>query len=191
MTKPELRSAARRRVDLLSREERRAASAASAARLAGEPEFRAARVVLAYLALPDEMDADGVIAAALADGRRVCVPRADWGSRALAAVEIRSIGVDVGPPGRHGLREPRVGEGIDPAEIDFVLAPGVTFDTLGGRLGRGAGFYDRFFADPRLRAVRCGFAFEVQLAERVPAEPHDARMDMLVTEQRVLRFGRS
>ncbi|MBK8913232.1 MAG: 5-formyltetrahydrofolate cyclo-ligase [Phycisphaerales bacterium] len=187
MTKADLRSLVKARVAALSPEQRRTASAAACARLMAQPEFQNARVILAFLSLPDEIDADGVTRAALADGRRVCLPRVDWNARTMAPVEIRSLDADVSPPGRHGLREPRVAPAVDAAEIDFVLVPGVALSEEGGRLGRGAGFYDRFLADPRLRAVRCGFAFEAQIVEHVPLEAHDARMNLIVTEQRTIR----
>jgi 5-formyltetrahydrofolate cyclo-ligase len=73
---------------------------------------------------------------------------------------------------------------IDPAEIDLVLVPGTAFDRAGGRVGMGAGFYDRYL--PRCtRAFWLGVAFEAQLVERAAAGPLDARMDAVATERGV------
>lgn len=75
-----------------------------------------------------------------------------------------------------------------PEELGAVLVPGVAFDRSGGRLGYGGGYYDRFFAS--LREAGSGMApplklapaFEIQLAGRIPMEPHDERVDLIVTE---------
>jgi len=60
-----------------------------------------------------------------------------------------------------------------------ILVPGVGFSPSGGRLGRGRGYYDRMLAD--LPGVRCGVAFDLQVISELPLEPHDARLDHLVT----------
>jgi 5-formyltetrahydrofolate cyclo-ligase len=68
-------------------------------------------------------------------------------------------------------------------EIVVVLVPGVLFDRLGGRLGHGAGYYDRLL--PRLRAdvILVGVTTEDRLVEELPTDPHDVRMTHLATEQ--------
>ena len=73
-------------------------------------------------------------------------------------------------------------------EVSVVLAPGLAFCMAdGARLGRGAGFYDRFFAHPEASARRVGVCFESQLLDHLPAEPHDAPMHAIVTESRFVR----
>jgi 5-formyltetrahydrofolate cyclo-ligase len=72
---------------------------------------------------------------------------------------------------------------------DAVLVPGLGFDVNGGRLGRGGGFYDRLLAAGT--ACRVGVAFECQVVEALPLEPHDRRMEFIITEQRVLAPGRT
>jgi 5-formyltetrahydrofolate cyclo-ligase len=67
---------------------------------------------------------------------------------------------------------------------DIVIAPVLAFDAEGRRLGQGAGHYDRTIAN--LRAVRSvfvlGLAYAGQEVEHVPAEPHDQRLDAILTE---------
>ncbi len=91
-----------------------------------------------------------------------------------------------------GLREP------DPARaeeialdaIEGVLVPGLAFDRRGARLGRGKGFYDR--ALQTYEGIKIGVAFERQLSEDdLPAEPHDVRMDWIVTETEVFNTQRT
>ncbi|HEY8899777.1 MAG TPA: 5-formyltetrahydrofolate cyclo-ligase [Chthoniobacterales bacterium] len=87
-------------------------------------------------------------------------------------------------PGAFGAREPIADAATlaKPGEADVVLVPGLAFDRDGGRLGRGGGFYDRFLADPAVRARRVAVAFADQIVERVPTEAHDVHVDAIVTE---------
>ncbi len=76
----------------------------------------------------------------------------------------------------------------DPSEIDVVLVPGSVFDSRGGRLGYGGGYYDRFFANAAPNALRIALAFEMQLVESVPIMAHDKKMHYLVTEKLVRKI---
>jgi 5-formyltetrahydrofolate cyclo-ligase len=62
------------------------------------------------------------------------------------------------------------------------LVPGLAFDPSGRRLGRGKGFYDRLLA--MVRGRKCGIAFEEQVVPEIPVEPHDIRLDCLLTPRR-------
>lgn len=73
-------------------------------------------------------------------------------------------------------------------EIDLVVTPGLGFDREGNRLGRGGSYYDQFFANPELKARRCGFAFAEQLIGSVPVTEFDEPMDFLVTDEQVVYF---
>ena len=73
------------------------------------------------------------------------------------------------------------------AAIPLFLVPGLAFDPAGGRLGYGLGFYDRAFAVADPGALKVGLAFELQIIESIPADPHDVPMDFVVTEDRVIR----
>ncbi len=76
------------------------------------------------------------------------------------------------------------------ADIELVVVPGLAFDEHGNRLGRGRGFYDRFLTHPDFRGTSCGLALEDQVVDSIPVGPSDARVDMLVTDVKVHRFGR-
>ncbi|WP_156886977.1 5-formyltetrahydrofolate cyclo-ligase [Pleomorphomonas oryzae] len=87
------------------------------------------------------------------------------------------------------------GPGPEAAEVvpDVLLMPLSAFDRLGGRVGYGRGYYDRTVAGLRAagRFPRLiGIAFSVQEVATVPMEPHDAPLDMIVTERDVFRFVR-
>ena len=75
-----------------------------------------------------------------------------------------------------------------PQDIDLIVAPALAIDRHGRRLGRGGGYYDKFLAQPALRATICAFVFAEQLLDDLPHLPHDQPVDMVVTDAEVLRF---
>ena len=89
--------------------------------------------------------------------------------------------------GPFGAMIPEVEEVFEP---EILIVPLVAFDAGGNRLGYGGGFYDRTLAGLRARraTLAIGFAFDAQEAEGLPLEPTDERLDMVVTESRVLDF---
>jgi 5-formyltetrahydrofolate cyclo-ligase len=175
-----LRSRMRSLLKSLSDADMSARSALACARLVRTGQFGGARAVMLYLALPHELDCRHAIEAAWRCGKSVLVPRVNWSTRRIEPVPCRSF--DNLTPGRYGLREP-AGEPVAPGAIDMVVVPALAYDLSGRRLGRGGGFYDRFLASPDLRAAKCGFALAEQVLPRVPADQHDQRVDMLVTDR--------
>ncbi len=186
--KRELRS---RMLELsLSPEARREAARRAAANLASLPAFEAAPVLALYAATADELDTEAVFELALAAGKRCVYPRCT-DDRGLEFAEVEALEALV--VGRHGIREPapalpRVALGRD----DLVLVPGLAFDRAGRRLGRGAGYYDRAFRQPDRDPFLAGFTYSVRVIERVPTEPHDRTLDVVISEVGVASgFGRS
>ncbi len=70
----------------------------------------------------------------------------------------------------------------DPRTIDVVIVPGTAFTRDGDRLGQGGGWYDRFLRSVRPDCVTIGVAFAPQVMAELPVEPHDVRLDHVVTE---------
>jgi 5-formyltetrahydrofolate cyclo-ligase len=162
--------------------ERAAGSAQARARLAAQPLWQKARSVLFFAPLPEEVDVWPLLTEALAEGKQVALPRFDAERKGYEACAIQDPAVDL-QPGHFGIREPsgRCARLAD-ARLDLILVPGVAFDLLGGRLGRGKAYYDRLLAV--VRGLRCAVAFDEQLVEAVPVEPHDMRMDYILTPRR-------
>lgn len=83
------------------------------------------------------------------------------------------------------------GASLPACEIPYpvlVIVPGVGYDPKGGRLGRGQGFYDRALSDLRQHGPVwvLALAFDCQVVPEVPTDPWDARVDVVVTERRVI-----
>jgi 5-formyltetrahydrofolate cyclo-ligase len=162
-------------------------SALVCAHLAAAPFFTAATTVMLYAPLPSEVDVTLLARAALDAGKRLCYPRMVWAERRIIPAAVRDLDADFILLQRLALREPRADSPPAPTEdIDLIVVPGLGFDRSGGRLGRGAGFYDRFLADPRRRAVACGVAFSAMVVEHIPMDAHDVRMDAIATEDGII-----
>jgi 5-formyltetrahydrofolate cyclo-ligase len=171
-------------------ERRTAAGRACAAHLRRMAEYGRAGTVMLFLSLPDEIDTAPLVAAALADGKQVGVPRVVAGSsRRMDVVGLTAPDAPL-RRGALGIREPSDGPLIDPAGLDLVVVPGLAFDNTGGRLGQGGGYYDRFLTGPASGAVRCGLGYAFQLVPTVPQHEHDAQMHFVLTEAGVLQVKR-
>jgi 5-formyltetrahydrofolate cyclo-ligase len=173
------------RRDALHPATRARASAAICARLEDLAAIREARCIFSFVPFRSEVDTRPLLHAMLADGRDVVVPRVE-GPRKMVAVRITDLEADL-QAGHWGIPEPRRDlPVIDPAEIDVVIFPGAAFDATGCRVGYGGGFYDTFVERLRPGVPRVGVAFEAQLLDHVSAESHDAHVNAVVTERRVL-----
>ena len=139
---------------------------------------------MSYLAFGSEVDLSDVHDAVFAAGGRMLVPRVE--APRIVAVEL--VPDEDAPLSRFGIREP-TGPEVEPAAIDLVLVPGVAFDRSGRRLGYGAGYYDQFLTRVSPGTPLVGTCFAIQIADRVPSEPHDRHVDVVVTE-RGLEGGR-
>ena len=62
-----------------------------------------------------------------------------------------------------------------------MAVPGVAFDRKRNRMGRGRGFYDRLLKSTP-NAVKVGLAYDFQVLDAIPVEPHDVPMDCVVSE---------
>lgn len=164
-----------------------AASALVCARIMELPAWRNARTVMLYHSTPRELSLRDLAEAAERTGRTVCLPRANWCTMELQPARIPRWGEGLTEPKR-GIREPvSAALAIPGHQIDLIVVPGVSFDPSGGRLGRGAGFYDRFLAS--VDAFKVGVCLDEQMVESVPMGENDARLDAVVTPERTYSRG--
>lgn len=151
-------------------------------RLIALPELRGAGTILLYAAMREEVDLAGAVGPLREQGVRTLFPRVRGDELELvAAADLLTLQL-----GHRGVREP-AGRAVDPAVVDAAVVPGVAFDPRGGRLGAGGGHYDRLLARLSDGTARIGVAFTCQLVPHVPTEPHDERVEVVVTEANVHR----
>lgn len=178
--KKELRNRMKQALLALNLDDLKAMSQAACLNALSHEQFQKAKTILAYAAMPREADASHFIEEAKKAGKRVaypyCMPESGYRMQALEPLSEEGFYLD-----RYGIRTPDPAQSreIPPAEIDLILTPGLAFDLFGGRMGRGAGYYDRFFA--RTNAFRMGFCLDIQRVPQVPMQPHDYFMNALVT----------
>lgn len=180
--KRDLRSGVLGRRDALDADWREQAGIAISARLAESVGARGARCVLSYSSFRSEWSSLHFNRHILESGRELYLPRVDRAIRRLAIHRVTDLAHL--RPGTWQIPEP------DPDlcptlaaldRIDFVVVPGAAFDRSGGRLGYGGGFYDRLLVDLP-NAFRAAATFSLQLVAEVPVEPHDQRVDQILTE---------
>jgi 5-formyltetrahydrofolate cyclo-ligase len=149
------------------------------------PEVARARSVLAYAALPEELDPAPLVGALRSLGARVALPRVCGpGTLALHWVEPG----DVLGRGHAGIPEPHeTCAWAGPEDFDLVLVPGVAFDASCARLGFGGGFYDALLPSLPVTATTLALAFDAQIVDEVPCEPHDEPVMIVVTPTAVYR----
>lgn len=175
------------RRDALDSDARARRSAAALTRVVALDVCRRARVVLGYASFGSELDTRAFLRDTLASGRTLVLPRVDREGRRLVLHQVRDLDADL-RPGTSGIPEPVPGRcpAVAPAAVDFVLVPGVVFDPDGGRIGYGAGYYDRLLAAwPGPVPALVAAAFELQVVPIVPVLANDRRVDVVATESRI------
>ena len=122
---------------------------------------------------------------------RVAVPLVEASAVRMIPLLIKDPEQDL-VPGYYNIPEPDPKKSLrlEPGEIDAAVIPGSVFDIHGGRLGYGGGYYDRFLLNDAPQAKRIGLAFELQVVDKVPLEPHDQPLDILITEERIVNITR-
>ncbi len=150
-----------------------------------QPFFKSATCVMAYCALPDEVDLMQLLQQVVADGKKLVVPKTDTKNNTIIPCEIGCLEDELNV-GYAGILEPKIIQPVSPDEIDVVLVPGRVFDKAGHRIGRGAGCYDRFLENGP-DVLKVGVAFDFQLVEHIEVDTHDITMDMMITEKTILR----
>ncbi len=180
--KAQVRATIRALLAAMTPEQRAIESSRARALLTEQPVWREAVTVLFYASLPGELDVWPLAIEALQAGKRIALPRFNSALGTYLPALITEPQHDI-VVGKLGIREP--GPACNPVpgdEIDLVLVPGVAFDVHGHRLGRGKGHYDRMLRT--LGGVKCGVAFDQQLVKDLPVEPHDYKLDCIVTPTR-------
>jgi 5-formyltetrahydrofolate cyclo-ligase len=173
--------------DLLGARERQEKSRAAMQNFWSLPEIKHWSTLFVYVNFRSELETLELIQSCLSKGKRVAIPLVEASTVSMIPLLIQDPEKDL-VPGYYGIPEPDPEKSLRVAasEIDAVVIPGSVFDIHGGRLGYGGGYYDRFLVNDAPRAKRIGLAFEMQVVENVPVQPHDQLLDILITEKRIV-----
>ena len=145
--------------------------------------YQKSNTVMVYLNFRSAVLTDELIENLFKQGKKVVVPISIKGTRTLLLSEIKSLSDDleldfynIRVPKKESIKE------VSPADIDFVITPGVAFSKDKYRMGYGGGYYDTFIEKLRADALTCALAFDVQIFDKIPKEEHDKQMDYVITE---------
>jgi 5-formyltetrahydrofolate cyclo-ligase len=184
-TKKELRVSALAARDAVPVADRRRAAQTIAMRRFPVP-FGEGTIVAGYSPIRSECDPIPLMRSLAAKGAQLALPVIHDRFKELTFSEWRQGAQLIAGP--YGILQPR-NEAV-PLEPDVILVPLVAFDRRCRRIGYGAGYYDRTLADLRKRKVviAVGLAFAAQEVEAIPADEHDQRLDLVLTEGEAIDF---
>lgn len=161
-------------------------------RFIAQAAYQQAETVMWYLHCRSEVRTASAVERELASARRIVIPYCTQDSRGLNKLGLwRLEHMNELVPGMWGILEPprsrwsEQNKAVAPEELDCVMVPGVGFDRQGGRLGNGAGYYDRLLNGVRPDAVLTGACYESQLFGHIAMAVHDVAMDFVITENTI------
>ena len=193
-TKNELRKTMKTLLAALPPDQFTAEGERAAGRLVETGVWKDSRRVLLYCSMPGEIAMQPLINLAFRDGKETYFPKTEG-----SLMRFYRVDSPEGPwtTGAFGIREPancrdeRLFRALAVPDPFLVVTPGLAFDRAGRRLGRGGGYYDRFFAGldaPRVVYRAAGYCLACQIVDEVPVESTDKRVNALCTAGEFLAF---
>jgi len=137
-------------------------------------EFKAAKCIMAYWSMKDELPTQSFIEKWF-DKKRIILPSVDGDK--LRLKEFKGI-EKLHQGDQFAIPEPDGPDFDTPETIDIIIVPGVAFDFQNNRMGRGKAYYDELLS--RLKCFRIGVGFSCQLLKEIPTDIHDVRMNIVV-----------
>jgi 5-formyltetrahydrofolate cyclo-ligase len=189
--KSRLRTALLKKRDAIPAEVRRAKDRLIRDRLLSLDEIKGANLIFFFASFRSEVDTLEPMRSLLAEGRRVVLPKVARENHLLLLYEVK--GLEELVPGYMGIPEPSVlteERAVAVNEIKAVVIPGAGFDREGNRIGYGGGYYDRLLSSLGRNVPVIAPAYEEQVVDSVPSEPHDIKVSMIVTDRRVIQCAR-
>ena len=147
--------------------------------------YKQSKVIFIYMDFKNEVMTSDLIKHMLSEKKRVVVPYTDTISTVLIPSEI--TGESDLKLNSFGYSEPKKVSPVNIEEIDLVIVPGVVFDKNLNRIGFGKGYYDRILNKLKASARKVAVAHDFQVLEEIPAEEHDVKMDMIITEKSIMK----
>ncbi|MBS7527003.1 5-formyltetrahydrofolate cyclo-ligase [Fusibacter paucivorans] len=144
--------------------------------------FNTARAVAGFVDFRNEVQMEPILQHLLNKSTPLMLPRISDDGTQMHFYQVDSLAHLV--KSRLGIMEPDPQKCVlgDLSQLTLVLTPGVAFTRDGYRLGYGGGYYDRFFQSLGEDVLRIGLAFDLQIVQSIPVEPHDIRLHGYVTE---------
>jgi 5-formyltetrahydrofolate cyclo-ligase len=186
--KRDIRKETLRKRDEISRDDKNVKDVNIKEKLFSLHEFNSAKTILFYASFRSEVETLSMIRESLKIGKRIVLPKVDKKKHGLKLYEIKDI--NELSQGYMGILEPFLPDKrlIDLDEISLIITPGASFDYSGNRLGYGGGYYDIMLSERKKNIPVIGLAYEEQVVDTIPSEKHDVKVNMIVTDKRVIRI---
>ncbi|MDR1493040.1 MAG: 5-formyltetrahydrofolate cyclo-ligase [Planctomycetaceae bacterium] len=147
-------------------------------------EMSTANIIMTYVDFGKEARTVPMIAELLQKNRQVVVPYCEHNEiRLFLLKNLNELA-----PGYFGILEPKIElrglskHKIRAEELQVIIVPGIAFDSNGGRLGRGVGYYDRFLRKLPETVTTIGLSFDCQIFDKVPMQENDCFLKIIVSE---------
>lgn len=137
---------------------------------------------MSYVSFGTEADTLRILDRVLADGKALYVPKCVPNTNRMVFYRISALR-DLSP-GAYGILEPKEAEVYQDEASALCLVPGLRFQRTAHGSGNGKGYYDTFFAQHPV--LKLGLCYDFQLVPQVPTQPHDVRMDGILTDKRLV-----
>lgn len=149
-------------------------------------EYGKAKIVFFYVSAGSEVFTHDMIKEIL-DKKRVAVPIPEKASKTLSASGL--LNFNELEPGLFSILEPKKEfvRIVNTKDLDLVVVPGIAFDVCGNRIGYGHGYFDNFLKT--VSSPKIALAYEMQIANEIPASERDVKVDFIVTEKRIIECG--
>lgn len=179
MEKKIIRREVRAAIRALTDEQSKIESCRIVERLVGLITERRPRTVALFAPLPDEANILPLLSRL---DCRIVLPRVEaQPGDDTPRMEFYDYSPETMAEGAYGIAEPQGTTPCEASQIDLMVIPGIAFTPAGDRLGRGKGFYDCYLSREGFRALRVGVCYGCQLREKLPTDPHDRQVDVVIT----------
>lgn len=147
-----------------------------------ETGFKCSKTILFYFAFDGEVETLEMISQAKKIGKKIALPSIIKAQKRIVPIVIENLQKDL-CDGPYGIKQPRYDKkkSLDFDEMDLVIVPGIAFDRNNYRLGRGAGYYDRFLGALPSHVPTLGLAFDFQIVDSIPhLQEHDVPVSRVI-----------
>ncbi len=147
--------------------------------------------IMTYVSIDNEVLTMGIIKRLLTKDKHIFIPYIMPEKNKMEIKQIINPDRDI-IPGANKIPEPvesLLKADFLPDIIDFVIVPGIVFSKSGYRIGYGYGYYEKFFSLIKKDIIKVALVFESLLVDNIPIEKNDIPVDIIISEERIIRNG--
>lgn len=155
--------------------------------------YHKSSTLFTYVSFQSEINTIAIIDQAFREKKQIYIPRVEgkemefYKIDSMDSLSISSMGIKE-PYQDETKRFTGRGESLNHKEMQLMFLPGLAFDILGNRIGYGAGYYDRYLQrHSKDTFIKIAFAYEFQILDKINAENHDVKADIIITPKQIVR----